>query len=309
MSLDPFFAAVAFIAGLVYGSIEILARYRDEPFKVLSSPFSWIYVVVNGLLGFAAYAILIQTQEPAVKDASDQLKYALIGGLGAAVVLRARLFSAKVGDEEIAIGPGYFVDQLLAVLDQQIDRSRAHQRVEIVVEWMGHLDDFKKTTEYVSTMILGSSQSMSLQARKDMAARIREIRDQPTRDKFKIFALGFVILDFRGEEFLKGLFKKEGSEESGMPVAERPAVALDHPALVRSGLRDLSFAVAKERFAELVEQKRTLQPSEREELLAEIRLIEDRDIPELDKSYALGFFVLDFFGREAFEKHFPPSAE
>ncbi len=199
---------LAAVIGTGTALVELLSRYRDEPFKVIAqSHFAWVYLGLNGVLALGAHWVLLTTEWGAEGSSLDRAGMAISAGLAAAVILRSRVFTAQLGGEQVSIGPGYVVDQLLAIIDRQIDRRRALQRVQIVIEAMGD-KDFEKAKTFASTMITGSRQNLTLQEQKDLAAQIREVQDRRIGDQEKAFALGFILLDFMGEEFLDEIARR-----------------------------------------------------------------------------------------------------
>ncbi len=195
---------LACVIGIGTALVELLSRYRDEPFKVIAqTQFAWVYLALNGVLALGAHWVLLSTSWGGDDaEAIDRAGLALASGLGAAVILRSRVFTAQLGDEQVSIGPGYVVDQLLTIIDAQIDRRRALERVRLVVAKMRG-KDFEKAKTYASTMITGSRQNLTLQEQKDLANQIREVQDRRISDQEKALALGFILLDFMGEDFLE----------------------------------------------------------------------------------------------------------
>ncbi len=305
--MHPAAATVALFVGLFTGTIEALSRYRDEPFKaVLTTLYGWIYILLNAALGLAAYALLLWRPGSVPDDPGSHMKLALAAGLGAAAVVRARLFSIKVGDKEVAVGPGFLVDRFLGLLDRQIDRARALERTRLVVREMAGVD-FARAAQYARTVILGSRQSLPIGERTELTEKLREIENRRDDAEQKVHALGFVVLDFMGEEFFRHLITQVRTREAAVePTAAAGVRPGSQSELVRAGLDRVAFAEAERRFHVVAAEDEALSLEERQDLLQELRQIANRDIPELDKSRAVGFLVLDFFGSQVFEKHFPP---
>ena len=130
---------------------------------------------------------------------------ALTAGLGAATVVRARVFSAKVGTQDIAIGPGFVIDQLLNVVDREIDRKQAEDRVRIVRDKMSDVP-FDLVEKHVQNMITSGRQNMSPEDSKEFGTRIGSIAgDGELSEAEKSRALGFLVLDMMGPKFLNVL--------------------------------------------------------------------------------------------------------
>lgn len=287
------------------------SRYRDEPFKtVFSSKFGWAYLLLNGLLSLAALWVLRNLPEfvPAPGKKADPLLFAnlaITAGFGSAVIIRARLFSARIGDQDVAVGPGYVVDQLLSILDRQIDRKRALERTGIVTSSVTGVD-FERSSKMVSTLILGSTQNLSPQEQKRLANRIREIRSQPTANQEKSFALGFLVLDFMGEDFLAKVMEK--AKELKLTVDPRLAGELEMPAarLVQSALEGVPFErVAAEIDAMAAATHPSLEDEEMDELRDRAQTIRSGGQTDQEKCYALGDVLLEFFTRDLFLSYFP----
>ena len=231
---------LAFVIGTGTSLVELLSRYRDEPFKVLAtSQFAWIYLLLNGLLALGAHQILLEQNVADLEVETGRLGLAAIAGLSAAVVLRSKVFTARLGDESISIGPGYIVDQLLGIIDRQIDRRRALQRVRIVTRVMEGRD-FEGSRVHASTMITGSRQNLSLQEQRDLANQIREILDRKISDQERSYALGFILLDFMGEEFLEAVAEK-------LPRAELASEGPSAPDFQAKGITDTGAGVVASR--------------------------------------------------------------
>ncbi len=304
-------ALLAFLAGLVTGGVEVISRYRDEPFQAVKEKFGLIYVLVNALLGVVAYGVLLETAAE-VTTLGAHLGYALLGGFGAAAILRVRVTSVKVGDEDVAIGPGIIVDQLLSALDRQIDRSRALRRTEIVFGLPSGLS-FQATRDYASNMILESTQNLSLQEQKDLASKLKDINEGSNRDQDKVYALGFLVLNFMGEEFFETIFKADRLKDLQAGPSE-PDGELDTTSLVRSRLVSLSFQEARQRFEGDLQKlaAETIPPltaEECEDLRENVREIAAEEVPDPEKSQDLGFMVVEIFGSETFKRLYPPPQE
>jgi hypothetical protein len=184
--------------------VELLSRYRDEPFGLIArSRFAWAYLALHGVLSICAHALLVQQAglELELASAVHRTGVAIAAGLGVAVLVRARVVSAKLGDEQVAIGPGYVIEQLLRIIDAQIDRRRAIDRVRLVVALMRG-KDFEAARVHACMLITGSRQSLSLQDQRRLGDQLREIAERGISDQDKAYALGFVLLDLMGEGFL-----------------------------------------------------------------------------------------------------------
>ena len=318
---------LAFAVGMGTSLVELLSRYRDEPLKVIAtSQFAWVYLLLNGLMGIGAHAIMLDRELVQVDTETSRMGLAVLSGLSAALILRARVFTAQLNDEQISIGPGFVVDQLLGIVDAQIDRRRALQRVSIVVELM-HGKDFEGSQIHASTMITGSRQNLSLQEQKDLGNQIREVVDRKIPDQEKAYALGFILLDFMGEGFLKAVaerlpkvrepepsgltFIAKGITETGGGVVSRrtwgASLPVQRAKVVRELLTGLELEVVRKRTLLLLDSGQ-LGRGEDERMVVRQQIAEilGRDVDEEDKVFAIGFAVHALVDSNGFRGFYEP---
>ena len=146
MSFQFLFYLGAFLLGIISPLSELLPRFRDEPLKALLSLPGIIYLLFSGGFSVFAYQLLLLVDAPEPQAISGFLKHMLIGGFGATLILRARFFTVKVSNEEVAVSPGVLMDALLVYLDRQIDRKRALERIKLVRTEMEGVDFGDPTT-------------------------------------------------------------------------------------------------------------------------------------------------------------------
>jgi hypothetical protein len=53
-------ASLSFVIGALAGFSELISRYRDEPLRAAANVYGGGYLVANGLLSTAAYALQIR---------------------------------------------------------------------------------------------------------------------------------------------------------------------------------------------------------------------------------------------------------
>lgn len=321
---------LAFVVGLGTSLVELLSRYRDEPIKVIAtSHFAWVYLLLNGFLALGAHAMLLDSSLVDVETEVRRAGLAVASGLGAAVILRSRVFTARLGDEQVSIGPGYVVDQLLGIIDAQIDRRRALQRVQIVVELMKG-KDFDGSRIHSSTMITGSRQNLSLQEQKDLANQIREVVDRKIPDQEKSYALGFILLDFMGEEFLKAVavnlptveqatvsaptfgptISSRGITDTGAGVVAArtwgASLPVQRAKVVRELLTDVPLDTVRRRIITLLDSGQ-LGANEDERMMLRQQIaevLERKSISDEEKVFALGFAVHTVWDTARFREAF-----
>lgn len=195
-------AAVSVLCGAFVGVSEIISRYRDEPLRATLNRYGTGYAVVNGLLALLAYAFLARYPTQVFPGlAGDPALTALVGGFGAMVVLRSKLFIYRTEDgKEYPIGPSIVVETLLRVLDRKIDRLRATARQRRVFEQMQDIADFEASASYLEASLL-SFQNLSQEEKAEISRVIEQYRQETGwPEPLRVMAVGFAFLTIAGEE-------------------------------------------------------------------------------------------------------------
>lgn len=195
-------AFAAFLFGVLVGLSEILSRYRDEPLLAASTAFGLAYLLLNGVISLAAFAVVRKYPSqifPALEK--DLFLTSLVAGFGAMAVFRSKFFTFRSADgKDFPIGPAIVLDTVLKTIDSKIDRRRATERQAQVFASMVDLHDFKNVANYIEAS-LTSFQNLSQDDKTEIKAVIdqyRALTDWP--DTLKSLGLGFAFLNVSGEE-------------------------------------------------------------------------------------------------------------
>jgi hypothetical protein len=178
------------------------------------------YWIINGVLGAIAYALLLQSTD--VAGWAAQTGLAVSAGLGAAAIIRARVLTVRVNEQDVAIGPGVTVDQFLKALDREIDRRRALDRTATVRDVMEGVD-FGLAAPYLTTLVLGSRQNLNAADQQRFKSSVEAIAESP-EGTHRSYALGFLILDYMGERYLRDAIAKAETQpvdDAVDPATER----------------------------------------------------------------------------------------
>ncbi|MFL6857534.1 MAG: hypothetical protein ACJ8EB_06440 [Allosphingosinicella sp.] len=139
------FLLVGGIGGLL-GACELLTRYRDEPVKAVCNWAALTYIAVNFCAAVLAL-FLIETFHVDFGVEGDPAKLTalrvLAAGLAAMAFFRTSLFTAKVGDQDLPLGPGIILQILLNVTDRQVDRGRARPRAQEIADQVNLIEQPK----------------------------------------------------------------------------------------------------------------------------------------------------------------------
>lgn len=219
LALYPLLAG---LVGFSIGSVELFQRYKAEPLRAVFSLWGLLFSLFNGVVSAGAYLLLFTWS--AGSDAMpvlEQLNLVATGGIGAAVVLRAKIFTARLADgQEVAVGPDYVVRTFLDVIDRKLDQARARARYDAVHELMKDID-FRKAKLKLSAQLYLAMQSVSEEEIAEFRRCVDELDrtdDAVMEPQEKSYNLGYYLLDLVGEEFLKHVVKEYRDElEVGPP--------------------------------------------------------------------------------------------
>ena len=213
---------IAFLLGMATALAEIIGKFKDAPWKALRTSQAVWYLAFNGTVSaFAVYVLTLSGWKSV--EPLERLKLVVAGGLGAMVVMRSKLFSGKVGDQDISFGPEQIVKVYLDFMERDIDRIRAQSRIDFVRETMEPLK-FEEVKEYTLTM-LDSAQTLSAEKRTEIKNGVGTIASSMdiAKPENKAFSLGFLLSKEMGEDFVRKLFEKPRPEWlSRAVIAERP---------------------------------------------------------------------------------------
>jgi hypothetical protein len=205
------------IFGMAVGASEMVGRYRDAPFRTLSTGAALSYIAINAIAALCAYVLIRRfnlTFNLAATDPNLELVRAMVAGFGSMAFFRSSLFNVKVGDTEVPVGPGIFFQVLLFATDRACDRQRAIKRTALVTEIMNGVS---YNAAHVALPEFCFQLMQNLPATE--ADRIRQvikavaekdrIKDGVT-DADKVFSIGLILMNAVGSPALKAAVRGIG---------------------------------------------------------------------------------------------------
>lgn len=197
--------AVAAVGGLV-GTGELVARYRDAPWKALKCVAALLYVAMNVAASLGAFGLVRAFgwkfgQEPATE--SLRWTQVLIAGFGAMALFRSSLFLVRVGDQDVGVGPSSLLNVLLGAADREVDRERGRARADEVKELVQGVS-WQRAREDLPALCLGLMQNATLEEQNALAGAIRDIEGGDLDDDVRVYLVGLELLNFAGIGVLKG---------------------------------------------------------------------------------------------------------
>jgi hypothetical protein len=199
-------AITAMLFGACVGAAEILSRYRDEPFLVITTTPAAGYVILNGLISFASFGLLLRYGTKLFSPVSDDLVLsAIAAGFGGMMIARSKLFTYQgEGGTEYSFGPAIVLDSFLKTLDRKIDRLRSAERQKRVFERIQKLQLDQNSFEFALDYLQVSLQSYQNLDQTEKGGFAKELEGYRDLDEWplllRMLAVGFALLNICGEE-------------------------------------------------------------------------------------------------------------
>ena len=223
----------AFALGALTGAGELIGRYRDEPTRAVAQAPGLVYLLINGLAAVAALAAIkaFDWRFGLAADASEvavSTLQVLFAGLAAAALFRTSLFTVRVDERDVGIGPSAVLDVLLKTVDRDVDRRRGIARMAIANELASGLS-FERDAPALAAYAVGGLQNLSPAEAVWLGERgkaLRERDDVSDDVKIRLFALDLTVLV--GEAGLAAAIAQLGAG-TAPPVADAPNGGADEP--------------------------------------------------------------------------------
>jgi len=281
---------------MAVGASELIGRYRDAPFHTLWTPAAGFYVAINALAALAAFILIHRFKVQfglADSDPNLLLVQAMVAGFGSMAFFRSSLFTIKVGDTDVSVGPGIFFQVLLFATDRACDRQRASRRTALVTSIMNGVS-FSAARDALPSFCFELMQNLpSVEAQRVRQAVDGLATAQNMRDADKALSLGLMLMNVVGSSVLQ-----EAVRGIGARLQEPAKIEL----AVFNKLQDVDFSKAfpvlveicfvMSKFGTLEEQEKA-----RDEVIAEIkRLTENRNLDNDTKVVMLALSLQQRFG-------------
>jgi hypothetical protein len=213
--------------GLAVGAGELVARYRDAPFAALRTRAALSYVAINGIAALFAY-VLITSMDWGFGQTGSQKVWIqlLVAGFGSMVFFRSSLFTVKVGDTDVAVGPGIFFQVLMFATDRRCDRERAGPRAALVARIMQGVS-FTQAKDALPNFCFELMQNVPI-AEQQQFRQIVEALSAPKagmRDSVKVLNLGLMLMNVVGSEVLDAAVGTLGERIQGPAKLETETLA------------------------------------------------------------------------------------
>jgi hypothetical protein len=205
---------VVAVFGTLVGLGELISRYRDAPLRAIVTGSALLYMGLNAAAAIGALALILlfdvqfgidPTQKP------NQLFWTriLVAGLGAMAFFRSSLFTVRVADQDIGVGPSSFLQVMLDASDRGVDRLRAESRASEVVQAMKDIS-FQKAYASLPTLCLELMQNVSVQQQAVLAEDVEKLKKATFDENSKALVLGLKLMNVVGKGVLLGAVNSLG---------------------------------------------------------------------------------------------------
>ncbi len=288
---------IVFALGAGVGATEIISRYVDDPWRTVLLGPGMVYVVLNGLISVAALyvgsAYLDSNQYWAEGfDLWDVVLLVIVFGLSGLAFFRTKVFTIRVGGEDIGVGPSFVLETLLRSLDRSLDRRRAVPRSNIIREVMEGVS-FDNARVTLPSYCFALMQNVSATEQAQLSLYVSSIAEMDVPDLVKVDMLGLALLDMVGEDVLRTAIANTKSSL---------AASTDTLDRIEQRFAGLPFALGQSELPSLCQQMKVVPPESVDELEVNLIAISRRDVTERTKSLLMGFELVDMFGWEVVER-------
>ncbi len=216
-------AIVAWFSGFVaYG--ELASRYHDSPTRLIGAPPTPLYLLINIAAGVAAL-LIVNRLGITLGTKAPRLYAILLAGFGAVAFFRTSLFTLRIADADIGIGPSAVLQSLLAAADRMIDRDQAQGRATDVSGIMRDVD-FDKARKALPSLCFILVENMTPADQEGVSQQIERLAEAAgvSTDQRAII-LGVYLIRQVGADVLDLAVQALGAEIRKQPSVETPEEA------------------------------------------------------------------------------------
>lgn len=140
----------------------------------------------------------------------------LVASLGSMMVFRSAVFTVRVGDEDVAVGPSTLLTSLLAAADRGVDRMQAKTRAHEAGEIMRGVS-FARAKLALPAYCLGLLQNVSAEDQADLRTAVDALAGSEMTDGQMALNLGLLLMNVAGPDVLSAAVDTLRDEISGDP--------------------------------------------------------------------------------------------
>ena len=203
---------VAVFGGLV-GASELVSRYRDAPVRAVLNWPAGFYILSNLVASLCALGLIFayDWKLGITGDTAIRWTRVLVAGVGAMAFFRSSLFTVRVGDRDIGMGPAALLQIFLAAADRGVDGLRAQNRASKVAVLMKDVD-YTKARRALPALCLALMQNVPPEEQQKLARALAILDQLEVTSSIKARLLGLELINVVGEDVLKAAVDSLGAE-------------------------------------------------------------------------------------------------
>ena len=195
--------AIVGAIGAAAGATELVAKYRDEPSRALTSQPAMLYIVMNAAASLIALFLIKELDwDFGVNPEQVGLVQIIVAGFGAMIILRTAVFTIRAPGKEAMVGPVNVLQTILDACDRAVDRKRASARAAEVSRLMRDIS-FDLAIIELPVVSLALMQSLSNEEQVRLRNGVDALRDSKLSNEGKCLSLGLVLIGALGEDALR----------------------------------------------------------------------------------------------------------
>ena len=198
--------SLVFLIGCLFGVGELVSRYRDAPAGALKNLSALLYILANGVASLVALLLIwVFGWNFGITQSDEAIRWVrvLVAGFSAMALFRSSFFVARVGNQDIGVGPSAFLQVLLSAADREVDRLQAAARDRVISLVMDRIS-YVKAKEPLVAYCLGLMQNVSAAEQSSLGLLVTQIgKGDTTTDQTKARLLGLLLLSVVGDEVLR----------------------------------------------------------------------------------------------------------
>jgi hypothetical protein len=203
------------LIGAAVGATEVIARYKDAPLLAVRTGPAILYVFVNALAALFAYVLIVNFDFKFGATTQVALVQALVASFGSMAFFRSSLFSMKVGETDVAVGPAIFFQVLLFATDRACDRERAEPRSTEVNRVMQGVS-FELARDALPNFCFELMQNIPASEQQQFRLVIDALASSTKmRDSVKVLNLGLMLMNAVGRQVLEAAVRALGEKIQG----------------------------------------------------------------------------------------------
>jgi hypothetical protein len=188
-------------AGCV-GFAELTERYRDNPLRLLTAGPTIVYVGVNVAASVAALALIRAFNVFSPSSPHREVYEVLLASFGSISFFRSSIFTARVGGQDVDVGPATFLKSLLETSERMINRTQARQRADDAATIMQRVD-FQKAKAVLPSFCLTVVENVTKEEQENIAITVKKLIDATDMDdRQRSTMLGVYLMRVVGPQVL-----------------------------------------------------------------------------------------------------------